>query len=161
MAIPYTPVIDHGRATLSSLRLETSFSSPDVPTHLLDTPLIDFYLFLCSTDWLIGSWGAFLLVFIRARELPCVRFSSSGVTVESSLGGDNERQMWPCFLHGSSLKFTQALSSMLTVCYPTSFSLCLYPNDFLSRMKRRRMMVNQRMLALPLTGLNLTQNQWR
>jgi len=37
------------------------------------------YLFLCSTDWLIGCWWAFLLVFIRARELPCVRFSSSGL----------------------------------------------------------------------------------
>lgn len=79
MAIPNIPVIVHGRASLSSLRLETSFSSPDVPTLLLDTPLIHFYLFLCSTDWLIGSWGAFLLVFIRARELPCVRFSSSGL----------------------------------------------------------------------------------
>lgn len=62
--IPNTPVIVHGRASLSSLRLETSFSSPDVPTLLLDTPLIHFYLFLCSTDWLIGSWGAFLLVFL-------------------------------------------------------------------------------------------------
>lgn len=25
-------------------------------------------------------------------------------TVESSLGRDNERKMWPCFLHGSAVK---------------------------------------------------------
>lgn len=64
MEIP--SVIEHCRATLSSLHLEASLSSPDVPTHLFDTPVIDFYLFCVpQIDWLAaGRHFCFIYFFI-------------------------------------------------------------------------------------------------
>lgn len=44
-------------------------------------------------------------------------------TVDSSLGRDNERQMRPCFLHGSTLNLSVAMIVKLTVIL--LLSLCL------------------------------------
>lgn len=60
------PVIDHTRATLS-----TVFGDQLQFTWCPETPFGHtshwFWPFLCSTDWLIGSRGAFLLVFLNKK----------------------------------------------------------------------------------------------
>lgn len=159
-----TSVIDHARA--NSLTNTLIGDQPQF-TCCTYTPVIDFYLFcVLQIDWLAAG-GHFPFVYIRARELPCVCLSSSGLKHSREL---TRTRQWETHvtlrLARINFGFTSSPSPrkcVLTVCFPISLSLSapLCYDDILLRRKTRRTKTNVRMLQLPLTGRSSIRNQWR
>lgn len=86
--------------------------------HLLNS-VIDYLFVFHRPGWLADEWGMDL--FLKARELLCIlALDFFFYPIKSSVGGNNEGQLWPCFLHGSTFvseNSFQSESGVFTCCF--------------------------------------------